>query len=166
MDAYKKLYMLGNRPYRPKKGHGADALGEGIGQAMVAMKGASARKNTDLATPVREDYKKESYPAYRQPTDQQDLDVIEGRAVPGPVKDPSTSVANNQALYDRTMATIDKNEAAGGARIGGYFTKSGLEENMKEAQNIGHDKVLLKGMMGTAGQLVSPPPDHMRNYRR
>lgn len=162
-DAVKKLYMLGNRPYR---GHGSGVadIGKGMVTAMSSV-GQSVRNKDEMyrQAKLNLDKKKQVQTAaenHEQELDvaskygQEGLEVRHGRAVPSvPMGDKWQALADEAAVHEQALEVP----------IAGIRSHTGLERADKHSDDIAHDMLLGRSLVGLGGSvpgqnLVNPPP--------
>ncbi len=67
----------------------------------------------------------------------------------------------NQSMLDQADQNVTNNGLAEDARLGGKFTPDGLVKADKLAQANGHDRLMLRGMIGLGGTMAAQPPGQM-----
>lgn len=172
LDAFKRLYMLGNDPNSASKsakdaddqmtatfGSARDAYAEKLARDKAATAKLraqlEARQKQEAADAQQMDedvrYIKEGPEGFREWQQ-----VTAGQAVPSsPYKDELAKQA-----VDRERAQTN---------VGGVYTPQGLDMAEKEGTANAQDRLLLRSLIqpGLAGTqpIQTPPPDYMRNYR-
>lgn len=133
LQAMKRLYMLGNRPYR-----GSKSSGEAVGAALGGIQDIKSSQDNSQKKQIMEQ-------AIRQQTDYNNKQNLMARAIQQQTMQQAIESAKAQQAQNRM------NDAAVGSRIGGSFTGSGFEQHAgqtdKKQWDLNQSQQLLRGSM-------------------